>query len=167
MPVTELPCPVHRRADTGLTGAASVAAVWTALVVSLLATNANALFIVNQPWVYPARQGQTTSAYMNLTSTDGATVLSARSEHAQSVSLRSARAALAAIALPAKSEVALAPGTDHLVLAKLKRTLRAGDRVAITLLIRDASGAISAVDVDAEVRIRSPIDDELRAHHHH
>src|SRR3981189_2159394 len=81
-----------------------------AIGFALLTSNASALFIVNQPWVRPARKAQTTNAYMNLTSTDGATLLAARSEGALHVSLRSAHSTAATgLALPAKSEIALAP----------------------------------------------------------
>jgi copper(I)-binding protein len=138
-----------------------------ALGCALLASDASALFIVNQPWVSPAQKSQTTHAYMNLTSTDGATLLSATSEDARSVSLHSARGALVVIALPVKSEVALAPDHDRLTLTGLRRTLKIGDRVKITLVVRDDNGAVNEVDVNAEVRIRSPIDDERRAHHDH
>jgi copper(I)-binding protein len=138
-----------------------------ALALTLAASDASALFIVNQPWVSPARESQTTHAYMNLTSTDGATLIGARSDDARSVSLYSARAAVAVLSLPAKSEVALAPGHDRLTLAGLKRTLKLGDRVKITLTVRNDDGAVNEIEVNAEVRIRSPIDDERRAHHHH
>jgi copper(I)-binding protein len=126
------------------------------------------VFVVNQPWVAPARKAQTTRAYMNLTSTDGATLLGARSEDARHVSLYSAQSASAAgVALPAKSEVALAPGHDHLTLTGLTRTLTIGDRVKITLVVRNDDGTVHDIAVNAEVRNRSPVDDERRAHHHH
>ena len=125
------------------------------------------VFVVNQPWVAPARKAQTTNAYMNLTSTDGATLLAARSEDARRVSLRSAHATAAAgLALPAKSEIALAPGHDHLMLTGLTRALKIGDRINITLTVRNDDGTVQEIAVNAEVRLRSPLDDELRAHHH-
>ena len=71
------------------------------------------------------------------------------------------------VALPAQSEVALAPGHDHLSLSGIKRTFKLGERVKMTLMVRDNTGAVSEIAVDAEVRTRSPIDDERRAHHHH
>jgi copper(I)-binding protein len=138
-----------------------------AIAFALLASDASALFIVNQPWVRPARTAQTTNAYMNLTSTDGATLLAARSEAAQHVLLRSPRSTAAAgLALPAKSEIALAPGHDHLRLTGLTRALKIGDRINITLTVRDDDGTVQEITVNAEVRFRSPIDDERRAHHH-
>jgi copper(I)-binding protein len=132
----------------------------------LAASDANALFIVNQPWVSPARKAQTTNAYMNLASTGGATLLGAQSDAARRVTIHSARAAEIVLALPAKSVVALVPGHAHLTLTGLTRALEIGDRVKIILTVRDDDGAVHEVDVNAEVRIRSPIDDERRAHHH-
>jgi copper(I)-binding protein len=138
-----------------------------AIAFALLASDASAMFIVNQPWVRPARKAQTTNAYMNLTSTDGATLLAARSEDARRVSLRSAHStAGAGLVLPAKSEIALAPGHDHLTLTGLTRALKIGDRITITLTVRDDDGTVQEITINAEVRFRSPIDDERRAHHH-
>ena len=134
---------------------------------ALLASDASALFIVNQPWVRPARKARTTSAYMNLTSTDGATLLAARSESALHVSLRSTHSTAAAgLPLAAKSEIALAPGHDHLRLTGLTRALKIGDRINITLIVRDNDGSVQEITVSAEVRFRSPVDDERRAHRH-
>src|ERR1700682_3578521 len=113
----------HRLPARGLTLAGTVA-------FALLASDATAMFIVNQPWVRPARKAQTTHAYMTLTSTDGAILLGARSEDARRVSLHSAPAAVAAgLALPAKSEITLAPGHDYLTLIGLTRALKIGDRI--------------------------------------
>ena len=138
-----------------------------AISVALLTPNAEALFIVNQPWVRPALTAKTTHAYMNLTSTDGATLLGARSADALRVSIHSARSTPAPIlVLPARSEVALAPGRNYLTLTGLTRTLTIGDRVKITLLVRDDDGVVHDIEVNAEVRLRSPIDDERRAHRH-
>ena len=104
---------------------------------------------------------------MNLTSTDGATLLAARSEDARRVLLRSAHSTAAAgLALPAKSEIALAPGHDHLTLTGLTRALKIGDRINITLTVRNDDGTVQEITINAEVRFRSPIDDERRAHHH-
>ncbi len=54
------------------------------LVLVLLAPNASALFVVNQPWLRPAARGQSTEAYMNLTSTDGANLVAVRTERCRS-----------------------------------------------------------------------------------
>jgi copper(I)-binding protein len=145
---------------------ARLLAAGAAFALALASFDATALFIVNQPWVSPAHKGQSTRAYMNLTSTDEATLVSARTEDATSISVRSARDAVVVVALPARSEIALAPGREHLTLKGIKRTFRLGERVKMTLTVRDDSGALREIEVDAEVRTRSPIDDERRAHHH-
>jgi hypothetical protein len=46
------------------------------------------LFIVNQPWLRPAKSGQSTEMYMNLTSTDGATLVAVRSDEAAAIVIR-------------------------------------------------------------------------------
>ena len=50
----------------------SVRSLSLGVAMALPVSPASALFIVNQPWVRPAQVGQSTEAYMNLTSTDGA-----------------------------------------------------------------------------------------------
>jgi hypothetical protein len=49
----------------------------------------------------------------------------------------------------------------------LKRRLTLGDHLALTLTLRDARGNTQEIPIDAEVRHRSPIDDERRAHGAH
>ena len=138
-----------------------------AVAFALLASDASAMFIVNQPWVHPARKAQTTHAYMNLTSTGGATLVAARSQDARRVSLHSASEGVAGgLVLPARSEVSLAPGQGHLTLTGLSRALKIGDRINITLTVRDDDGTVQEITINAEVRFRSPVDDERHAHHH-
>ena len=50
---------------------------------------------------------------------------------------------------------------------KLIRRARLGDRLALTLTIEAADGSRQDIPVHAEVRMRSPVDDELRAHRTH
>ena len=102
-------------------------------------------------------------------SSDGATLIGARSPIAGSVALVGAegkRASPMALPLPAGNTVKLAPGKFRIALGKIVRTLRVGDRVPLTLVVRDVSGASQEIDVDAEVRLRSPTDDHLRPHTH-
>lgn len=144
------------------------AIVAIAVALGCLPSVANAIFIVNQPWLLPAGKAQATRAFMNLTSTDGATLVSVRSQDARKVSVHSARSRVGApLPLPAKREVVLAPGRDHLTLTGLTRNLRLGDRVVLVLTVRDVDGATLDIPVSAEVRRRSPVDDERRARHHH
>ena len=95
-------------------------------------------------------------------SSDGATLIGVRSPIAGSVALVGAegkRASPMALPLPAGATVALAPGKFRIALGRIARTLRVGDRVPLTLVVRDVSGASQEIDVDAEVRLRSPTDD--------
>lgn len=130
---------------------------------------ANALFIVNQPWVRPAKTTQSTEAYMDLTSTDGATLVGVRADVAKTVSIRAPGSAVAVttkVALPPKVLVALAPGQYRIAFSHLLRTLQRGGRVELTLTIEQHDGSRQEIVVNAEVREHSPIDDERRAHEH-
>ncbi|MEP6996750.1 MAG: copper chaperone PCu(A)C [Betaproteobacteria bacterium] len=139
------------------------------LTLAFPATAAQALIVVNQPWVRPAAAGQSTEVYMNLTSTDGATLLAARTDSAAAVTLRrpgSNAQSAAELALPARTTVELAPGKYRFWLRRLTRTVNLGDVVALTLTIQGADGVRLDVAVQAVARLRSPADDERRAHRH-
>ncbi len=140
------------------------------LVLLLLAPSANALFIVNQPWARPAGSGQSTEVYMNLTSTDGATLVAVHTDDAAEIVIRPPgknTRTLAALPMPAGTLVALAPGKNRLAMIKLKRGVKLGDRILLTLTIEGADGTRQEIPVNAEVRMRSPLDDERRAHGKH
>jgi periplasmic copper chaperone A len=138
------------------------------LALLLAAAQASALFAVNQPWVRPASRDQATEAYMNLTSTEGATLVAVASAAAGSVAIRAPgkKDRVGRLPLPAQTLVALAPDSYRLVLSRLRRTLKVGERVPLTLTIEHADGSREDIGVNAEVRLHSPIDDELRAHSH-
>jgi len=107
---------------------------------------------------------------MNLTSTDGATLVAVHTDEAAAISVRgSGKDAGTALPLPlpAGTVVALAPPGIRLTLSKLVRSARLGDRIALTLTIEAEDGSRQVIPVHAEVRLRSPVDDELRAHSPH
>jgi copper(I)-binding protein len=133
------------------------------LAIAVCAQDARAIFIVNQPWMRPAPQGGSTEAYMDLTSTEGATLIAAHSTIANVV-VRSKGASAGRLSLLAGKMVRLAPGGNRLSLTKLAHPLSRGDRVALTLTIESADGKRQEIPVSAEVRLRSPVDDERRAH---
>jgi copper(I)-binding protein len=151
----------------------SVSPRWPAfglwLALALTATGAQALTVVNQPWVRPAAAGHSTEAYMNLTSTEGATLVAARTESAAATTLHrpgsDARAAVE-LALPARAIVGLAPGSYRFSLRRLSKTIKLGDIVPLTLTIRGADGVLQDIAVGAVARLRSSVDDERRAHRH-
>jgi hypothetical protein len=140
------------------------------LMLLFAAADAQSLIVINQPWVRPAGAGQSTEAYMNLTSTEGATLVSARSDGAADVTLHppgSGHRKTDRIALPAQTIVELAPGKYRFTLRGLTRNVRLGDIVPLTLTIQGADGAHQEIAVGAVARLRSPVDDERRAHAHH
>ncbi|HEX3633305.1 MAG TPA: copper chaperone PCu(A)C [Casimicrobiaceae bacterium] len=141
-----------------------------ALALALPGADAQALTVVNQPWVRPAAAGRSTEAYMNLTSTDGATLVAARSDHAAATTLHrpgSDERAAADLALPARTIVELAPGKYRFSLRRLNKTIKLGDVVPMTLTLRSADGVLQDIAVATVGRLRSPVDDERRAHGHH
>jgi Uncharacterized protein conserved in bacteria len=144
-------------------------AVLLGLVLAASGTAAHALVVINQPWVKPAAAGRSTEAFMNLTSTEGATLVAAHSESAAATTLhrpgRDTRAAVE-LALPAGAIVELAPGTYRISLRRLNKTIKLGDTVPMTLTIRSADGALQDIAVRGVARARSPVDDERRAHRH-
>jgi len=153
-------------------GAAATALVFV-LALFALSAGATGLFIVNQPWVRPAPAGKTTEAYMDLTSTAGASLIGVESTDAASATIANPKPASSAgktpqsIILSPGKLIALAPGAARITLRRLTRTLKLGDRVSLVLVVVYDDGSRQSIPVDAEVRLHSPIDDELRAHHHH
>jgi len=151
----------------------SFGSLCSALMLGFVATTsaspASALFIVNQPWVRPAQVAHATEAYMDLTSTEGGRLVGVRSGVARTVAIRApgktAVTATSVTLLPGML-VSLAPGQNRIALVQLLRTLTPGDRVDLTLTIEDNNGSRQEIAVNAEVRMRSPIDDERRAHAH-
>lgn len=140
-----------------------------AVALALVAADARAIFVVNQPWIAPARGGHSTEAYMDLTSTEGATLVAARADIAGSLALRAPAKRtgdVSRLPLPAGRMVSLAPGGYRLVLSGLTQAIKLGDRVILTLTIEAADGSRQDVPVNAEARLHSPLDDERRGHEH-
>ena len=134
----------------------------------LIATHAQALFIVSQPWVIPAEGGASTEVYMDLTSTEGATVVGVSTDAAAAAALlrpgKPSKEAQGIVLAPGKL-MELRPSGYRIALQRLARPLKLGDRLMLTLTIQAADGTRQDIPVDAEVRPRSPIEDD-RAHKH-
>jgi copper(I)-binding protein len=152
---------LSRMATTGDTlrraGATLACALWCA--------HAYAVFNVTEAWVRPAGAKAATEAYMELSSSEGATIIAVRCAIAGDVSLvdpegRPMR--IAVLALPAGETVTLKPGAVRIALARLAQPLRIAERVPLVLVIRSVDGTTQEIAVDAEVRRRSPTDDHLR-----
>jgi copper(I)-binding protein len=138
-------------------------------LVAFAETPACAVFQVIEPWVRPATAATTTEAYMQLVSSDGTTLVGARSKAASRVELAAGRkrtAAPFALALPPRTTVELAPGGTRIVLRQLAHSLKLGQHVPITLVLRHANGTEQQIEVEAEVRRRSVRDDHRVPHKH-
>jgi copper(I)-binding protein len=142
-------------------------AAWLAIALACAASDAQAVFVVNQPWARPATKGQSTEVYMDLTSSEGATLVAVKSADAARTSILApgTRArSIERLELPAAEMVRLKSGGYRIALDRLARNLALGESVALTLTIESADGSRQDIPVSAEARRRSPIDDERRAH---
>lgn len=154
--------PCHR-------SAIAAAATLLAGVLAIGPVDAASVFAVNQAWVAPARAAQSTEAYMELLSSEPAVLARVRSDASARVTLLSPGKdglPIKELALKPKAPLQLAPGRYRLVLHHLARPLALGDRVALMLTIRARNGSTQEIPVNAEVRLRSPLDDEAYGHHH-
>jgi len=116
---------------------------------------------VTDPWVRATAPGQKVAgAYMELSSAGGATLLAAASPVAGVVELHTMKMeegvmkmrAVPRIELPAGQTVKLAPGGYHVMLMDLKRELKPGDTVSLTLTVEGTDKAKSSLEVKAVVR---------------
>jgi periplasmic copper chaperone A len=140
------------------------------LSLLLVSAAAEAVFTVNMPWVRPTPDRRETEAYMVVTSSEDAVLREARSVIAATVVIRAASAGgrrlLPALPLPAGAAVKFAPGEVRLGLVGLARPLKVSERVPIVLVVEARDGTRQEIPVNAEVRLRSPVEDERRAHQH-
>ena len=122
---------------------------------------ASAQVRVEDAWVRGSVPGQRTSAaYMTLTSPTETALVAASSAVAGGVELHETineggvmkMRAAPRVAVPANRKLELRPGGLHLMMMSLKRELKPGEHVPITLTFEDRSGKRTSVDVTASVR---------------
>lgn len=115
---------------------------------------------ISEAWARATAPGQkVAAAYMNLSSKQGATLVSAECDLAGSVEIHTMTMEndvmkmrmLDELALPAGKTVSLAPGGLHLMLFNLKQPLDAGKEASFTLNFRSASGE------QKQIRVTLPI----------
>lgn len=144
-----------------------VLAFATLTVVS--ANDAAAIFVAREAWLRPAAHAGSTEAYVEITSTEGATLVGARSTAAASIEIHApgaSRAAIREIALPPGKTLLLAPNAYRFVLRGLNRPLQLGDRVPLILIVKADDGSQREIALEAEVRMHSATDDHLHPHKH-
>lgn len=106
---------------------------------------------------------------MEIRSSEGLTIVGVESDVTAEVPMQrpgTKRAAADKIPLPAGTKVKLAPGAYRFLLPKLNRSLKLGDRVALSVILEAPDGSRQVIPVNAEVRRRSAYDDHLRPHSH-
>ena len=135
-----------------------------------IATAADAVS-VKDAWARATAPGQKTAgAYMELTSSSGATLVAVESPAAARAELHTMRMeggvmkmrSVQKIELPPNKSVKLAPGGLHVMLIDVKQPLSEGDKVPLALTIESAGRARSTVRIEAEVRAVGG----ARAHQH-
>ena len=135
----------------------------TALVLALMffGAAAQADVTVKESWVRGTTPAQkATGAFMEITSSEAASLLSASSPVAGVVEIHTMKMedgvmkmrAIPKLDLPAGKGVKLAPGGNHVMLMDLKQQMKKGDVVPITLKIEGKDKKVQMLEVKAEVR---------------
>jgi len=140
-----------------------------ALALAVVPLDASATIAVNAPWVRIIAGTTSAEAYMELQSSTDAALVAVHTDAARKVTIRppdTRPAPIAELPLPAGTPVGLVPGGVRLTLGQLTRKLKQGDRIPLTLVIRTGEGSRQEIPITAEVRRRSPLEDERRAHTH-
>ena len=119
------------------------------LVMLTLAAGALAQVTVSDAWIRATvPQAKATGAFMSLTSAQDARLVEVRSDAAGLAQIHQMEMdgqmmkmhAIAGLDLPAGKSVSLASGGYHLMLMDLKRQLKEGDTVALTLVFQKNDG---------------------------
>ncbi|MHA7599104.1 copper chaperone PCu(A)C [Alicycliphilus sp. T452] len=120
---------------------------------------------VKNAWVRATVAGQGgTGAFMTLQAPSGARLVGVSSPVAGVAEVHEMKMdggtmrmrAIAALDLPPRQSVALAPGGYHVMLMDLKEPLAAGSAIALTLRFEDAAGTRTERTLQAEVRQAAP-----------
>lgn len=139
--------------------------VRTALLTTLLTLMSGAAMSsdvdVKAVWVRGTVAGQkATGAFMEVTSTSGATLVSVSSPVAGVTEIHEMKIAdgvmqmraIHRLELPAGKPVKLAPGGYHVMLLDLKQSLKAGESVPLILTVEGKDKKIETIKVKGEVR---------------
>ena len=132
-----------------------------ALALMFFGAAAQADVTVKESWVRGTTPAQkATGAFMEITSSEAAALLSASSPVAGVVEIHTMKMedgvmkmrALPKLDLPAGKAVKLAPGGNHVMLMDLRQQMKKGDVVPITLKIEGADKKVQTLEIKAEVR---------------
>ncbi len=136
-----------------------------AALISMLSSGGAALAAdavsVSNPWVRATVPGQSVAgAYMDITAKARTALVAVESPVAGKAEMHTTTMdggvmrmrPLEKLELPANKTVNLKPGGYHVMLIDIKRELKAGERVPLTLTLQDSKGGKSTLKLDAEVR---------------
>lgn len=132
-----------------------------AAAAAALSLNAWADVTVKDSWVRGTTPAQkATGAFMELTSSDEAVLVSASSPAAGVVEIHTMKMdngvmkmrPVPNLDLPAGKAVKLQPGGNHVMLMDLKQQMKKGDVVPITLKVEGRDKKVQTIEVKAEVR---------------
>lgn len=145
---------------------ASAALLFAGLATSALAQNVD----IKNGWVRTSVQGQTaTGAFMTITAPQDMRLVGVLSpvagvaevhEMKMDGGVMKMRAVEGGLALPAGKAVELKPGGYHLMLMDLKAALPKDSTVPVTLVLKDAKGA------ESRVELKLPVSTGAMAHKH-
>jgi periplasmic copper chaperone A len=134
-----------------------------AITLSLLLWSlcAHAGVEISNAWARTTAPGQEVgAAYMSLKSTRAAKLLEVKSPAADSVEIHEMSMnngvmkmrMLDVLDLPAGKTIKLEPGGIHLMLINLKKPLKAGENIEISLTVKDSRGKLSTQKVNLPVK---------------
>jgi len=116
---------------------------------------------VHQAWARATAPGQDVgAAYMMIVSKKDTSLVSVGTDVAEHVQIHSMTMdngvmkmrELESLAIPAGKMINLSPGGMHLMLMGLKKALKAGEQLTLTLQFKDNSGTLSRVTVKAPIQ---------------
>jgi copper(I)-binding protein len=137
------------------------------LLLALSAATAQAQNVtVNDAWVRATVPGQkATGAFMKITAKDGGTLVAASSPAAGVVQVHEMkmdagvmkmRELAGGLPLPAGQAVELRPGSYHVMLLDLKAPLQRDTLVPLTLVVKNAKGGESRIELQVKVSAVAP-----------
>jgi copper(I)-binding protein len=145
--------------------------------MSLLVSQAIAQTTVKEPWVRgTVAQQKATGMFAQITSASGGKLVSASSPVAGLVEIHEMvmdgnvmkmRELPKGLDLPAGKAVDLKPGGYHVMLMDLKQEMKAGETVAVTLVIEAKDGKKETIELKVPVRaLGAPMTQEMSKHKH-
>ncbi len=139
----------------------------TALLTATLSITAQADTVkISDPWARATAPGAPAGgAFMGLTADANMTLIAAESQASKAVELHTMKMengvmimrAVPQIDLPKGQTVSLKPGGLHVMLIGLHAPLKAGEKVDMTLRVKDSQGKEQRIPVTAEIRTMKPM----------